>query len=612
MVSSLIDQHAGRFAAVEYHTQYDGYHTDWGQERLDLFYAGWCGATIPVMVYDGVWFWEPEDYVSGLEDRLDVETDVTIDLTGRQLGPLEWQVDARVCIEAGGEGKRMVMYAVQTLDRWPASPSYSRRTFKQAAPTETINLAAGACTDVSWTFEFDVESANALEDIGIAAWAQEVAFAAPADVYQAAQMDWPFPQGGGGPMEPEMPRQLQLELPLFSGTPSAWLEDARPAPVVSGSQDQIETTYRALCGDTTGLYPVGDPPTSSDPAPRVAVDEGSLPIFAAGSGQQEVLLCGYDGHVSYPNSKWGVTTEGGPVEVPSCAGQVRPSGPAGLDSDGWLVLFDAPSGTAYDFWQATTARQAPCLSSGAGVAGDEILEAGRADFFDVDGTGANPARVSSARASGTPLLAGAILPEDVAAGQIAHALAVAIPGLRNLAPDPSSPLASDVVYPASSTDGERYSINPDALAAGQRLRLRSALVDDAGNPVTEAGLAPITRMFLQAARRYGAYVVDTADGFTFVAEDLHTAVLDLDDDAINSLIGEPAGTPLAEDKTRWQIVIEALNAELAGIPFAAGPCAGVASEVETSNWVVVEGAEGPPQSMPAPRHPRRRFQAQMP
>lgn len=78
-------------------------------------------------------------------------------------------------------------------------------------------------------------------------------------------------------------------------------------------------------------------------------------------------------------------------------------------------------------------------------------------------------------------------------------------------------------------------------------------------------------MFLTALRTYGAYVVDNAGGFTFYAEDIHTAVLDLSDDQVNELIGQPPGTSLPAGKTRWQIVIEKLNEELEQIPIAYGP-----------------------------------------
>jgi hypothetical protein len=359
------------------------------------------------------------------------------------------------------------------------------------------------------------------------------------------------------------------------------------------SDAQIQATYQVLCGDTSGLYPVGDPPTTDQPIPQVRADDGAIPVFAAGYGTQNVLLCDYHGFGQYPNAKWGVPAEGGPVEVPACSSVVRPSGPTGLDSDGYLVLYKAATATAYDFRQATTVRYGECQSLGAGLPGGRVFEAAQADFGDIHGSGANATGVWGARPAGTPLLAGAILPEDVESGDIAHALAVAIPGLRNLGSDPASPLASDVVYPASTTDGDRYSINPDALAAGQRLRLKATVVGADGDASTSRA-APITKMFLRALRRYGAYVVDTADGFSFFAEDIHTAVLELSDAQVNTLIGQPAGTPLPPDKTRWQVVIETLNQELTGIPFAAGPCDGVATTVETANFHVVEPAAAPP------------------
>jgi cysteinyl-tRNA synthetase len=52
---------------------------------------------------------------------------------------------------------------------------------------------------------------------------------------------------------------------------------------------------------------------------------------------------------------------------------------------------------------------------------------------------------------------------------------------------------------------------------------------------------------------------------------MSTAVLDLSDDQVNALIGEPSGTPLAAGMTKWQIVMETLNEELGQIPFAYGP-----------------------------------------
>jgi hypothetical protein len=235
-------------------------------------------------------------------------------------------------------------------------------------------------------------------------------------------------------------------------------------------------------------------------------------------------------------------------------------------------------------------RDGQCQSQGGGLTGPALLEAGAADWFDINGSGVDPDGVSSARAMGTSMVAGLILPEDVASGSIDHALSLAIAGPRNLSPDPQEPLPSEWMYPASTTETDFYSVNPSALIAGQRLRIKPTLVDSLGVAVIEDDLAPITRMFIKAMRDYGAYVLDNAGGFTFYAEDISTADISLNDAQINVLIGEAAGTPLPAGKTRWQLLMEKLNEELWEIPIALGVCDGANSSVTTANYEVVEPA----------------------
>ncbi len=392
--------------------------------------------------------------------------------------------------------------------------------------------------------------------------------------------------------DPPLARDMfTFTLPIFNAPGSAWLANAATAAVLPESSQQVAVLYKVLCGDTSNLYPIDDPPTTDWPYPDVGYDEYTLPIFPAGAGQQSVLLCDYEGNLEYPSSKWGVPDLGGPVTVPAAAGTLRPSGPLGPDSDGHLILYDQVTATEYDFWQATTVRDGVCESHGGGLEGSAILETGYPDFFAISGDGSNPDGVASTRAMGTPLLAGMILPEDIASGAIEHALAVAIPGPRNLSPDPFDPLPSDYFYPASTTETDYYSTNPLALAAGQRIRLKATIVDDLGQVIDEpADLAPITRMFLQALRDHGAYLIDNASGFTFYAEDIHTGFLDLVDSEINTLIGEPPQNPLPGDKTKWELVITTLNEELEAIPFAFGTCDGAASVVITANYEIVEPA----------------------
>ena len=259
-----------------------------------------------------------------------------------------------------------------------------------------------------------------------------------------------------------------------------------------------------------------------------------------------------------------------------------------------MVLYDVDTFMEYDYWQATTVRDGECQSQGAGLKGTTIWEAGAIDFFDVRGSGANSDTLSSARAMGTPLLAGLIVPEDIESGAIAHALAFAFPGPRNTSSDPFEPLASDYFYPASTTETDYYSTNPHALAAGQRIRLKSEIVDTDCNPINEQDFAPITRLFLTALRTYGAFMVENAGGFTFNAKDINTAVLDLTDDQVNALLGEPPGTPLPANKTRWQALMEALNLDLEDMPIACGPWTEgqdpATATITTANFEVVEPA----------------------
>ena len=374
---------------------------------------------------------------------------------------------------------------------------------------------------------------------------------------------------------PAILREFSIPIPLFDAG-SAWNQRADNAAVLPESDDQILTLYRVLIGDSTDLHP----PFQGDfryPFMSVNIDAFTVPIFPTGEGEQQVRMEDYDGVPEYPSIKWEIDFGdgpeaglGGPVPIPNAAGDIRPAGPLGISADGWMVLLDVANEMSYDFWTATTARDASGNSLGGGSVGTTVFAAGAAEFFDITGPGANPDDVSSARAAGTPLLAGLILPEDVASGAISHALACALPRNRNLAPDPTMPLATDYFYPTSTTETDWYNTNPHALASGQRLRLKDSMVDEEGTTIDESALAPITRMYLEALRMYGVYIVDNAEGFAFYAEDIHTGNLQLSDDEVNALIGQPVGTPLPAGKTKWHAVLDALNDNLETIPFASG------------------------------------------
>ena len=390
-------------------------------------------------------------------------------------------------------------------------------------------------------------------------------------------------------------RDFSFELPIFSPD-SAWNQRADGAAVLTESDAQILSLYRVLLGDISTLVGYSEPATDW-PYMSISLYDFTVPIFRTGDGFQDVWICQDEGEIGWAHPKFGIETEGGPVTVPAPAGLVRPSGPNDSQADGWLVLYDPETHTAYDYIGATPHQDDSCEGFQGGLVGDKILQAGVVDFFDLQGLGASPDGYYSARAVGTPLLAGLILPEDIENGVIAHALAFAIPGPRNTSRNPFEPKKLDYFYPVSTTETDFYNTDPNSLASGQRIRLKETLVDEDGQTIDESEFSPITAMFLAALRDYGAYLVDNSGGFTFYVEDVHTAVLHLTDDEVNTLVGNLPGTVLPEGATKWQIVIEKLGNDLELIPLAAGPedeeLTPETAQIATANFEVVEPADLP-------------------
>ena len=162
--------------------------------------------------------------------------------------------------------------------------------------------------------------------------------------------------------------------------------------------------------------------------------------------------------------------------------------------EGWFTIVDRSEGVAYDLWRAR--RQA-----------DGSISFQYAKRWELNGPGfsrpetVDPQGAVGARGSGLPLFAGAILPGELRAGAIHHALAIAIPGVAR----------GVYVQPASTTDG----VGPeDSLPEGARIRLRPG--------VSLSGLASgqshYADVVLAALRTYGAIVVDRATVPTLYAQ----------------------------------------------------------------------------------------------
>lgn len=115
--------------------------------------------------------------------------------------------------------------------------------------------------------------------------------------------------------------------------------------------------------------------------------------------------------------------------------------------DGWYSVLDRRAGIEYDFWRARRGTNTSTLSY-------QFMRE-----WDLNGPGFLVPNEVSARGSGLPYLGGLILPEEVRAGHIDHALAMSVP----------APAQHFYVQPASSTDGNGETTS---LPEGARIRLK--------------------------------------------------------------------------------------------------------------------------------------------
>jgi len=165
--------------------------TAWGDQRAVFF--GSLADGLPWFAYDGLFdAWPIANYRPAFITRQAEPTDVTIAMTGGEVGPQTYDFTAEVCVEAGGIGKTMRIYMIDALDHYPTWSWYYRSGFRQAADTVDVTVEPDTCTTVTNQFEFDATSWADQQNIRIIAWAQEPLSVYPAEVHQAAELAWPF------------------------------------------------------------------------------------------------------------------------------------------------------------------------------------------------------------------------------------------------------------------------------------------------------------------------------------------------------------------------------------------------------------------------------------
>jgi uncharacterized protein YjdB len=270
VVSDLIDQHPGQFAVVTYNID-DAFEVPWGNDRFFNFYSF---AFTPELMVDGEMNCPSADYATCLGQRLGVGTDVTLDLSGTQVSGATWDIGARVCIENGGSSRTLRIYTAATLSHRSGLPGYSRNLLMQEVPTQDINLSPGSCQTVTQRITFDGESWSNRTDITVIAWAQEPDSAGPAAVFQAAVMNWPFPE--------------DAELTTIEISPStAELEVGETLVYTATGKDQNGNDFELTdpvwwtSGDGSGTF---DPERGSTTPELTAIDPGDTNIICTQDG----------------------------------------------------------------------------------------------------------------------------------------------------------------------------------------------------------------------------------------------------------------------------------------------------------------------------------------
>jgi hypothetical protein len=200
----------------------------------------------------------------------------------------------------------------------------------------------------------------------------------------------------------------------------------------------------------------------------------SVPVYTVPAGQPAV-------HVTVDRGYAPLQRDLDAVPIPPGA---RPA----AGSDGHLTVYQPSSDTLWELWVARQASDGWHASWGG-----RMTNVSRSPGY-------MPAPMG-ATATSLPLLGGLIRADELAAGRIDHALALAIPAAK----------AGSVVWPAQRGDGTASGAG--AIPEGTRFRLDPAL------NIAALDLPPAAAAIARAAQRYGMIVRDQAGAVALYAED---------------------------------------------------------------------------------------------
>jgi len=260
----------------------------------------------------------------------------------------------------------------------------------------------------------------------------------------------------------------------FFSWESPWNRQTTPAATLDpGSAEAVGALYREVQRELT-----------ASEGPGIAATSNSVPIYEVPASQPTVpvqLISRF--HVPALESAWSA------VPLPTNA---QPA----TGNDRHLLIWQPSTDRLWEFWHLSKTPSGWLAEWGGAIA---HVSSSTGVYGPSSWPGANA--TWGASASSLSIAGGLITLEDLAAGEINHALAIGLPRVR----------AGTFAAPAARTDGTSWV--GTSLPEGARLRLDPSL------ELWKLHLPPLTLMLARAAQRYGIYVRDCAATVTFYAQD---------------------------------------------------------------------------------------------
>jgi hypothetical protein len=262
----------------------------------------------------------------------------------------------------------------------------------------------------------------------------------------------PYPSLGSCQVFPDPPASLAPRAPSL-GSEAAWNQDISKAP-----RDPHSAAIISSLGGN--LHPdFGSPRGYGFPYAVVGAGQPRLPVHYTAYGDE---------------------SDPGPFPVPAKA---PVEGGNGSDGDRHVIAVDSSSCKLFELYRGFfVAKPKPHWNADAGVE------------WDLNSTALRPDGWTSTDAAGLPIFAGLVRYDEVAAGQLEHAIRVTFDSTRNA-----------WIHPASHCAGDTSSASAPAM--GQRLRLK------AGYGL--GGFSGAAKTIATAMKHYGLIVADNGSNWYF-------------------------------------------------------------------------------------------------